>query len=243
MNSSKSIRATIESVLSQVNIDLEYLLVDGNSSDGTVYIIKEYAEKYPKIIKWVSEPDSGMYDAMNKGIKMTSGDIIGILNADDLYASTEILSLVDEIITTKKIDSCYGNLMYIKNDKPYRYWKSGNRKSFRLGWMPPHPTFFVKKNIYEKYGLFRLDCGVNGDYELMLRFLDKYSISTVWLDKVFVYMCAGGKSNNGFQSRLNGIIDNKIAWKVNGLSPFFFTLFFKRIQKIPQFLQARLYYL
>jgi glycosyltransferase involved in cell wall biosynthesis len=240
-NSIKSIKIVIQSVLSQVDIDLEYILVDGNSTDGTIDVIKGYAEKYPQIIKWASEPDNGIYDAMNKGIVMATGGIIGILNSDDFYASNKILSLVDNIMTTNNTDSCYGNLMYIKNNKPYRYWRSGKQESFKFGWMPPHPAFFVKKGIYEKHGVFRLNCGVNGDYELMLRFLEKYNISTIWLDEVLVYMSAGGRSNNGLQSRLNGIIDNKVAWKVNNLSPFFFTLFFKRIRKLPQFFMAKFY--
>jgi glycosyltransferase involved in cell wall biosynthesis len=242
-NSIKSIRTVFQSVLSQIDIDLEYILIDGSSTDGTIGVIKDYAEKYPQIIKWVSEPDNGMYDAMNKGIVMATGEIIGILNSDDFYASNEILSLVDKIMTTKKIDSCYGNLVYIKNNKPYRYWRSGKQRSFKLGWMPPHPTFFIKKSIYEKYGLYRLNCGINGDYELMLRLLEKNNISTMWLDEVFVYMCAGGKSNNGFQSRLNGLVNDKFAWRINNLSPFFFTLSLKKIQKIPQFFMANFYHL
>jgi glycosyltransferase involved in cell wall biosynthesis len=240
-NSIKTIRPTIQSVLSQIDISLEYIIIDGNSTDGTLGIVKEYAEKYPKIIKWVSEPDKGIYDAMNKGILMSTGEIIGILNSDDFYASEKVLSLVDKIITTTKIDSCYGNLLYIKNSRSYRYWRSGRRKSFKYGWMPPHPAFFIKKDVYEKYGLFRLDCGVNSDYELMLRFLEKFNISTVWIDEVFVYMNAGGKSNNGLKSRIDGIINDKIAWKVNHLLPLFYTLSWKRIRKLPQYFMARFY--
>jgi glycosyltransferase involved in cell wall biosynthesis len=242
-NSRRTIETAIKSVLSQIDIDLELIIIDGNSIDGTIDIIKSYAEKYQKIIKWASEPDNGIYDAMNKGIAIATGELIGILNSDDYYASKEVLSLVDKIMSTKGIDSCYGNLLYIKNNKPYRYWRSGKQKSFKYGWMPPHPAFFIKKTIYEKYGLFRLDCGVNGDYELMLRFFEKYNISTMWLDKVFVYMSAGGKSNNGIQSRINSIVNDKIAWRVNTLTLLFFTLFLKRVRKLPQFFMAYFYHL
>jgi glycosyltransferase involved in cell wall biosynthesis len=241
-NSVKTIKTTIQSVLSQIDINLEYIIIDGNSTDGTIDIIKEYAEEHPKVLRWASEADNGIYDAMNKGILMSTGEIIGILNSDDFYASEKILSLVDKTISRKNINSCYGNLLYIKNNKPYRYWRSGKRKSFKYGWMPPHPAFFIKKEIYEKYGLFRLDCGVNSDYELMLRFLEKFNISTVWIDEVFVCMNAGGKSNNGLRSRIDGIIDNKIAWKVNNLPPLLFTIFLKKIRKLPQFLMAQFYH-
>jgi glycosyltransferase involved in cell wall biosynthesis len=240
-NSVKTIRTTIQSVLSQIDVNLEYIIIDGNSTDGTIDIIKEYAEKYPKILRWVSEPDQGIYDAMNKGILMSTGEIIGILNSDDFYASEKILSLVDRTISRKNIDSCYGNLLYIKNNKPYRYWRSGKPKSFKLGWMPPHPAFFMKKEIYDKYGLFRFDCGINSDYELMLRFLEKFNISTVWIDEVFVYMNAGGKSNNGLKSRIDGVMNDRTAWEVNNLLPQFYTISWKRIRKLPQYFMAKFY--
>ena len=240
-NSEKYIRSTIESVLNQTYENIEYIVIDGCSKDSTVAIIKEYEPKFNGRMKWLSESDKGIYDAMNKGIKMASGDVVGILNSDDRYISDDVLSLIVETMSKNDVDSCYGNLLYVKNGKPYRYWKSGNYKSFKLGWMPPHPSFFLKKNIYEKYGLFRLDCGVNADYELMLRLLEIYRISTIWIDKVLVYMTAGGKSNSGLQSRINAITDNKIAWKVNNATPYIFTLFLKRLSKIPQFFKAFFY--
>jgi glycosyltransferase involved in cell wall biosynthesis len=238
-NSASTIRDTFDSILNQSYSDIEFIVVDGGSADSTVSIIKEYEPRFNGKMRWISERDNGMYDAMNKGILMSTGEIIGILNSDDFYASEEVLFLVDKTITTKNVDSCYGNLLYRKNNKPYRYWRSGKQESFKFGWMPPHPAFFIKKVVYEKYGLFRLDCGVNGDYELMLRFLEKHNVSTVWIDEVFVYMNAGGKSNNGFKSRINGIIDDKIAWKVNNLPPLLFTIFLKKIRKLPQFFMAQ----
>jgi len=234
-NSVKTIKKTVESVVSQNNIVMEYIIIDGNSTDGTLKIIKEYANKYPTIIKWKSEPDNGMYDAMNKGIKIANGDIIGILNSDDYYALSNVLALVVDVMSKKNIDSCYGNLLYIKNNKPYRFWKAGERESFKFGWMPPHPSFFVRRNIYEKYGLFRLDCGVNADYELMLRFLEVYNISTKWIDYTFVYMNTGGKSNKDLQSRMDAIINDKMAWTVNNIKPNMFTFLIKRLRKIPQY--------
>ena len=217
-NSSLTISSTIESVLSQKNIDLEYIIVDGASKDGTVDIIRQYAEK-KSCIKWISEKDNGIYDAMNKGIGLATGEVIGILN--------------------NTLESCYGNLLYVKNKKPYRYWKSGEPRSFINGWMPPHPAFFVRKKVYEKYGVFRLDCGTAADYELMLRFLEKYKITTAWLDNIITFMTAGGASNSGFTSRINAHKNDEMAWDINKLERNMFTLYLKKIRKIPQFVKAR----
>ena len=241
-NSAPTIRNTFESILNQKYSNIEYIVVDGSSSDKTVPLIKEYEPKFSGRMKWISEPDNGLYDAMNKGIKIATGDVIGILNSDDYYISNDVLSCVVKAITKENLDSCYGNLLYIKNNKPYRYWRSGKLKSFKLGWMPPHPAFFVKKSVYDKYGSFRLDCGVNADYELMLRFLEVYNITTKWIDRIIVCMTAGGKSNNGFQSRIKAVNDDKIAWKVNNMKPYFFTLIIKRLSKIPQFFKAMYFY-
>jgi len=237
-NSALTIRDTFESVLNQTYSDIDYVVVDGNSSDETVSIIKKYKKKFSGRMRWISEIDNGLYDAMNKGIKMSTGEIIGILNSDDCYASNNVLKQVVDKILNNNIDSCYGNLLYVKKNKPYRYWRSGPYESFISGWMPPHPAFFVKKEIYNKYGLFRLDCGVNADYELMLRFLEIKNISTEWIDKIIVYMNVGGKSNRNLNSRINAIVDNKIAWNVNNIKPHFYTIVLKRLRKIPQYIKA-----
>jgi glycosyltransferase involved in cell wall biosynthesis len=240
-NSASTIRYTIESVFKQAHNDIEYILVDGNSTDETISIVKEYEPRFNGRMRWISEPDNGLYDAMNKGISMATGDIIGILNSDDIYASSDILSIVNKITAENNVDSCYGNILYIKNGRPFRYWKSGNHKSFKRGWMPPHPSFFVRKDVYEKHGVFRLDCGINADYELLLRFLDICKISTMWINKIFVYMNAGGKSNSSLKVRFDAIGNDRIAWKVNNIHPYFFTLFLKRLRKIPQFFKAKFY--
>jgi glycosyltransferase involved in cell wall biosynthesis len=240
-NSASTIRYTIKSVFNQTYYDIEYILVDGNSTDETVSIIKEYELRFSGRMRWISEPDNGLYDAMNKGIRMATGDIIGILNSDDKYTSNDILSIVNKAMTDNNVESCYGDILYIKNGWPFRYWKSGNRISFKYGWMPPHPSFFVRKEIYEKYGAFRLDCGVNADYELMLRFFDICKISTIWINKVFVYMSVGGESNGSLKARFGAISNDRIAWKVNNIHPYFFTLFLKRLRKIPQFFKAKFY--
>lgn len=238
-NSEKTIARTIESVLSQENVDLEYLIVDGASKDATVEIIKKYADKDSRI-RFTSERDKGIYDAMNKGISMSSGEVIGILNSDDFYASNDSLSSVIDTFERNKTDMVFGNLLYVKNGKPYRFWKSGRARTFKFGWMSPHPALFVKAGVYKKYGVFRLDCGVNADYELMLRFFEKEKLNSIWVDKIITCMEAGGASNNGIKSRVASYVNDSLAWEKNGLKYSKLTIFLKKIRKIPQFIGAKI---
>ena len=241
-NSSRTIERAINSVLYQKNVDLEYILIDGKSTDNTVDIIKKYDEKVNNI-KWISEPDKGIYDAMNKGIQMATGDIIGILNSDDFYASDDILETVCNVFLNNDIQCCYGNILYVKsvdkNIRPYRYWVSGRPRSFKFGWMPPHPAFFVKKEIYNKYGLFRLDCGTAADYEFMLRLYEKYKIKSMWINKIFTYMEAGGASSANLISYKKSHKYDIEAWDKNNLHKLFIMAWLKKIRKIPQFLYAK----
>lgn len=241
-NSEKTISKTIESVLRQKDVLLEYLIIDGASKDNTLAIAESYRQKFSdKGIDYIikSEKDDGIYDAMNKGVCASTGDIIGILNSDDRYACDDILSIVADAFWKSQTETLYGNLLYVKDEKPYRYWRSGTFHTFKRGWMPPHPAFFATKDAYQKYGLYRIDCGVNADYEFMLRLLEKEKATTCWVDKIFVYMAAGGASDNGINSRIQGVVDNKIAWKVNGMKPSFYTVYWKKIRKIPQFITAK----
>ena len=213
---------------------LKNLIIDGASKDDTVAIAEKYRPQFESkniSYKVKSEPDKGIYDAMNKGVAVATGDIIGILNSDDRYASDDVLSTVFSAFAKCSTETLYGNLLYIKNDKPYRYWRSGNFRTFKHGWMPPHPAFFVTKAAYQKYGLYRLDCGVNADYEFMLRLLEKEKATTCWINKIFVYMAAGGTCDNGINSRLQGVIDNKIAWKVNDMHPPFYAVYWKKSER------------
>lgn len=239
-NSGKTLPRTMKSVLTQKDVEVEYIIVDGKSSDNSVDIIKEFAGTYPGKIKWISEPDQGIYDAMNKGIDTASGEIIGILNSDDCYTDDSVLASVESVFNEKKTDSVYGDLIYLKNSKPFRYWKAGSRSSFKSGWMPPHPSFFVKKEIYYRFGSFRLDCGTSADYELMLRFMYTHRISSGYIRKVLVYMNSGGASNNGVQSRLNAYKSDYKALEINGLRNKHFILFLKKIRKIPQLFTPKL---
>jgi glycosyltransferase involved in cell wall biosynthesis len=236
-NAADTIESTINSVLSQDYNNIEYIIIDGNSSDGTLDIIKKYDSK---ITKWISEKDQGIYDAMNKGIQIATGNVIGILNADDLYANSSVISSVINKFNHTNSDAVYGDLKYVlKNDisKTIRFWKSGEYKEgkFLKGWMPPHPTFFVKKDLYDRYGLYRTDMPSAADYELMLRLVHKNKINIAYLPELITIMREGGVSNNSLTNRWKANRDDLRAWRVNGLKPNMFTLILKPLSKVIQF--------
>lgn len=237
-NGEKTLKTCIESILRQDFFNIEFILIDGASTDGTLEIAKSYGERINTLI---SEPDRGIYDAMNKGISRATGDIIGILNADDIYADSSVISDVVRKFEKENIQGLYGDLVYIDNVKdqnPVRKWVSGKYKKgmFLWGWMPPHPTFFIKKECYENYGNFRLDLGSAADYELMLRMIHTNTISLGYLPRTIVKMSTGGASNRSLVNRLKANSNDRKAWKVNNSSPYFFTLFLKPVRKIFQFL-------
>ncbi len=240
-NSELTISDTIKSVLNQTYSDIEYIVLDGQSTDGTLNILNDYKEKI-SILK--SEKDNGMYDAINKGIKMASGDLIAILNSDDVYKDPNVISDVVSLIQKENTDACYGDLVYVKRDnlsKLVRYWKSGFYKEgdFKFGWMPPHPSFFVKKECYERFGLFNLDVVSAADYELMLRFIHVNRIKLSYLERVLVKMRDGGSSNASFANRLRGNAEDKKAWDINGLRLPWYTLKLKPSRKIGQYLPKK----
>lgn len=231
-----TIKDCIVSVCSQSYPDIEHIIIDGASTDSTLAVIGKYNNSIAKVL---SEPDNGIYDAMNKGIKMATGDIVGILNSDDFYANPNILEDVANVFEENKIDCCYGDLEYVGfNDtsKVIRKWKSRKFQNglFRKGWHPPHPTFFVKKEIYERYGLFDLDLNISADYEIMLRFLEKYKIKSCYIPEVMVKMRTGGASNRNLKQILRANIQCCRAWKKNGyrISPI--TAIKKPLSKILQ---------
>lgn len=235
-NSAETIEDTIQSVVNQDYDNIEYILVDGGSDDGTLDIVRKYRHKISKI---VSEPDQGIYDAMNKGVKMATGDLVGILNSDDLYAYSQVIS--DIVSTIGNHDSIYADLVYVDRDnieKTTRKWISGKYKEglFLKGWMPPHPTFFLRKVIYDKFGLYRLELKSAADYELMLRMIHKHKISITYLNKIITKMRVGGQSNVTITNRIKANREDRRAWEMNGLKPGVFTLIRKPLSKISQFL-------
>jgi len=235
-NSAATIRDTLKCIASQSYSNIEHIIIDGASKDDTLKIVKEF----PHVAKIISEPDQGIYDAMNKGIQLATGDIIGILNSDDFYSDNDTLQSVAKAFTENNVESCYADLQYVdeKNtSRIVRNWVSGdfNRFNFLKGWMPPHPTFFVRKEIYEKYGSFDLELNSAADYELMLRFLFKHRISTHYIPKTLVKMRTGGQSNASLKNRFKANQEDKLAWKKNGLKPKFYTTWLKPIRKINQY--------
>lgn len=237
-NAAQTIEQTVESVLDQKEIELEYIIVDGASQDETLQLIKPYQRKIAHI---VSEKDTGMYQAINKGLELATGDIIAILNADDFYASPFVLSDVVELMFQQNVDAVYGDLQYVERHNPtkvIRFWKSGeyNRKKFTRGWMPPHPAFFCKRECYSRFGNFNLDFSSAADYELMLRFLYVNQVSAAYLPKLCVKMRTGGKSNQTVSNRLVANREDVKAWRINGLTPPAGLAVLKPLRKIGQFI-------
>jgi len=218
--------------------DLEHILVDGASQDDSYQIIDQHRDKLARVI---SEPDEGIYDAMNKGIQAANGDVIGFLNADDFYPEPGVLRSVKKVFENPETDTCYGDLKYVSKEnisKTARFWKAGkfDRRKFYHGWMPPHPTFFARRQVYEKYGGFNLDMGSAADYELMLRLLVKHQLSAEHIPRVLVHMRTGGVSNESFANRLRANRKDREAWRVNDLQPYPWTLVAKPLRKVGQWM-------
>ena len=202
-NSEKTIEDTLRSVSNQKNVSVEHVLIDGASTDKTVDLIKEYSS----ITTFVSEPDRGIYDAMNKGIAFATGDVVGTLNADDFYINSHVLEDVAQVFSDPTIDACYGDLLYVSQnnvDQIVRFWKSNDYKSdlFKSGWMPAHPTFFARKNVYERLGNFNLEYKLAADFELLFRFIEQNKIKTQYLPQVLVKMRLGGATNKSMTNIL-----------------------------------------
>lgn len=240
-NSAETIEDTIQSVISQDYPHIEYIIVDGASKDHTLEIAERYRSSISKI---VSERDKGIYDAMNKGVALATGDLIGILNSDDFYADNHVISDIVKTLELAKADACYADLVYVdrlETSKVIRAWKSGEYRHghFLRGWMPPHPTFFVKRSFYDAYGLYSLELRSAADYELMLRFIHKHGISLSYLPRVITKMRTGGQSNVTIKNRWRANREDRLAWKMNGLQPGFLTLIRKPLSKLLQYLPNR----
>jgi len=240
-NSAKTIPDTIDSVVSQTHQDLEYLVVDGASMDGTIATVNEYQRKWP--IKLISEKDSGIYDAMNKGIKLATGDIVGILNSDDFYYDQNVLSKINNVFETNpNMDAVYGDLVYVDKDniaKQTRYWRSGEYQESKIngGWIIPHPTLFVKREVYNRSKkIFDTSFSLAADYEFILRSLKINKIKVKYLPEIIVKMRAGGASGSSLKQRIKGWNELRQAWKVNNLSVPCFFIARRVMNKISQFL-------
>ncbi|MFA6224314.1 MAG: glycosyltransferase family 2 protein [Desulfomonilaceae bacterium] len=237
LNNFDTIRVCIESIQQQT-VRAQHIIIDGVSRDGSLELIRQVSSPDSII---VSESDNSEYDAMNKGLALADGDFVGILNADDYYAHDKVLEKVLNVFLDPEVGACYGDLVYVDQSDTSnvkRYWKakSFRKERFYSGWMPPHPTFFLRRELLAKYGYYRLDFSSAADYEFMLRYLLKYQIKARYIPDVLVKMRIGGKSNFSLKQRLIANRFDRKAWDVNGLKPRPWTLILKPLSKIGQYL-------
>lgn len=234
-NSEKTIEATILSVIRQTEVEFEYIVIDGKSTDNTMAIVEKYGDKISYVL---SESDHGMYDAINKGIKIASGNIIGILNSDDIFTHNEVLKNIDMVFNKNPaIDCTISDIQFLKNNKIFRHYSAEkwNLNYFQIGIMPPHPTFYCKKKYFSDFGGYRLDFKIAADFELLLRFLVIHKLKYYYIPDVIVNMSLGGKSTKSIMSNYIIYKEIKKAFSVNNLkvnSLFIFKKLFKRIAEL-----------
>jgi glycosyltransferase involved in cell wall biosynthesis len=236
-NSGQYLEDSIKSVVGQTYKDIEFIIIDGKSNDNTIDIIKKY-ENY--IHHWISEPDRGMYDAINKGMQLSTGDIIGILNSDDIFDNNDVVAAIVKTFVEQQVDSIYGDLEYVEQHdvkKVYRIWKGRPyiRRRFLLGWMPAHPTFYFKRKLYEAYGGYENHYYSAADYELMCRYLYKFKSSSFYLPKFIVRMRRGGQSNGSLKMRLRANRRDYLAMKKNNIPFAFIVSILKPLSKLHQY--------
>ncbi len=237
-NSQRTLRDTIESVVRQDYPDIEHIIIDGGSTDGTLDIIHEYRAH---ISHFVSEPDGGIYDAMNKGIRLATGDFVGILNSDDTFETDSIVrTIVETLEADPTLDGLHADLYYVSptdNSRIIRYWhtKPYPPQGFLTGWHPAHPTFYVRRSCYERWGLFRTDMPLSADFELMMRFIQVHQLHIRHLDQIFVRMRVGGASSKNLRSIVSGIRQCRRAFRANGMEPPLLYPIYRLFPKLSQF--------
>jgi len=236
-NSESFLEDCIESVIKQRYKNIEHIIVDGNSTDNTLSIIKKYKAH---VAKWISKPDRGMYDAINKGMAMATGDIIGILNSDDILVGEDVIESIVKVFEENDVDTVYGDLEYVAasdTNKILRIWKGRpyKRSRFKYGWMPAHPTFYIRKSLIEKYGFYENHYYTAADYEFMARYLYKNNVSSMYLPMLIVKMRMGGQSNRNLYQRLRANRRDFLAMKKNNIPFAFFVSILKPLIKLHQF--------
>ena len=241
-NSASTIRDTFESILMQTYSEIEYVVIDGNSEDGTISLIQEYEAKFNGRMRWISEPDDGIYDAMNKGILLSSGELIGILNSGDIYYDKNVLRDIVFKIKKSSADTLYGDIEFVKSNDinvVLRKWISSPfmQGSFKRGWHPPHPCFFVKKKCYERFGIFDTSFEVSADFELMLRFLEKHKASTIYYNRLMVKMRLGGESTGSIGKIVIGNLGILKAFRKNEIEVSFLYPIYRLAPKLLQFIR------
>ncbi len=238
-NSERTLYHTIQSVFNQTYPDIEYIIVDGLSKDNTINIVKEHESSFGKRLKWISEKDKGIYDAMNKGIEMATGDVIGILNSDDFFTANNVVQNVVKLFEND-IDAVYGDIHFVRSNELntcVRYYSSKifKRSLMRYGFMPAHPTFYCRKSCFEKYGLYKTDYKICADFDLLLRFIFVHHISIKYLPLDMVTMRLGGASTSGIQSHLRIMNEHLRSFKENGIKSNRFLLSLRYFYKITEF--------
>lgn len=237
LNNKNYIESCVKSVQSQSHDNIEHIIVDGGSTDGTLEILNHYSGKISKLI---SEKDNGIYYALNKGISLATGEIIGILHADDVYNNDSVIEKVVNVFNKENVDSIYGDLVYVERnrlDRVLRYWKAGDFSISKLknGWFPPHPTIFLKKSIYLRYGFYDVSLKIASDYDLILRLFLRKMISVYYLPEVFIKMRNGGLSNRNVICLIRKSIEDFSVLRKNVIRFPFFVLLMKNLLKVPQF--------
>lgn len=238
-NSCYTLKYTIKSVFNQTYSNIELIVVDGNSKDGTKLLLENTKRQVGSRLQWICENDDGIYDAMNKGFAMASGDVISVLNADDFYENANVISAVANCFATNRdIDAVYADLYYVsKRDTSQivRHWISGKQRPFRYGWHPAHPTFYAKREVYEKYGVFDLEFKLAADFELMLRLVEKHHIKLYYLQEPLVRMRLGGATSKNLTNIFKGNKECIRAFKKNDLPVSFLYPFYRLLPKLRQF--------
>ena len=237
LNSARFLEDCIRSVIAQDYSDIEHIVVDGGSTDGTLEIVEKYKSH---IAKWISEKDDGMYDAINKGMKMAGGDIIGVLNSDDMLASSDVISTIAAGFDQPDVDAVYGDLVYVDPEnisRVKREWKglSFKRSRFKYGWMPAHPTFYFRKNLLEKFGYYETHYFTASDYEFMARYLFYFRVNALYIPRLIVKMRTGGMSNISIYKRLRANRRDFLAMKRNRIPFPFIVSLMKPLIKLHQF--------
>lgn len=243
-NSAITLRDTIQSVFSQSYPNIEYIIIDGSSTDDTVSIIREFEPQFNGRMRWISEPDKGLYDAMNKGIRIATGDIVGIINSDDFYHRTDIITKVVESFQDTHTQAVYGDVRFVNPDnldKTVRYYSSKNfsPRRFRFGFMPAHPTFFTYRKYFEEFGYYKTDYKIAADYELLIRFLYTHHLKSKYLLLDFMKMRTGGASTASIKSNL--LLNKEIvrACRENGIWTCLPLLFLKYFIKMFELIFTR----
>lgn len=244
-NSGQTLTDTLESVLRQSYTDIDYVIVDGGSKDNTLDIIRRYEPRFEGRMRWISEPDKGIYDAMNKGIRMATGDVVGLLNSDDFYTSNDVLEHVARALSDPNVDAIYGDIHYVNDDDLthcVRYYSSRvfSRGLMRLGFMPAHPSFYCRRTIYEKHGLFDTSLRVAADFENLLRLIFVNRIRTKYIPEDFVTMRTGGASSSGMVSHKRILKEHMVAYKQNGVYSNLFLEGLRYLYKIGEILVSKL---